>query len=557
MRDDCETSYAADSIVNLSAVADSATSIFAGWSGSCSGTANNCALTIDKAHDLTATFTLDLRNLNVKTTGAGNVTATGIDCGTGSDCDESYDHGTSVILTASPTSGHRLSGWGGACASSGTQPTCTTTLTTNSSVTATFVPIVRTLTVTTVGSGIVTASGINCGTDCQQGYNDGTSVTLTAAASGANVFVGWGGDCLSSDTKTTCTVTMTADRLVRATFGDGIPANVAFVTKQTYSANLGGLDGADQKCNLEASDAGLAGTYVAWLSTSKVNAIDRLGSATGWVRPDGKAITETPAELASGKMFHPIRIAADESDIGSVSVQTATSREGKLSALSDTCNDFTFGESTGEIRRVGIGDSNGMASAFTSFGTSDGCHVKRPLYCFGTDFKATVRPQTTPGRLAFVTTESFRPGGGIGIADALCQAQAINAGLSGRFLAALATIGANIASRFDTSKAPWVRVDGVAIAPTAADFFNGTLWDSAPNTSADGTQHFGNRGIWSGGTALNKAGDSTNTCNNWKSTEGDAPTGRSGFAAPDKFFRFFNFTGRCNATHLRLLCMQE
>jgi len=41
-----------------------------------------------------------------------------------------------------------------------------------------------------------------------------------------------------------------------------------FVTNDTFTADLGGANGADDKCNAAATTAGLTGTYKAWISTS-------------------------------------------------------------------------------------------------------------------------------------------------------------------------------------------------------------------------------------------------------------------------------------------------
>lgn len=66
------------------------------------------------------------------------------------------------------------------------------------------------------GSGTVTATGINCGSDCKQAYSSGSSVTLTASAASGSVFSGWsGGGCSGTGN---CTVTMSADTTVTATF---------------------------------------------------------------------------------------------------------------------------------------------------------------------------------------------------------------------------------------------------------------------------------------------------------------------------------------------------
>jgi Divergent InlB B-repeat domain len=60
--------------------------------------------------------------LSVSVTGLGRVTSqpAGIDCGAG--CSSSFDVGTTVTLTATPTAGQVFAGWDGACA--GTTSTC-------------------------------------------------------------------------------------------------------------------------------------------------------------------------------------------------------------------------------------------------------------------------------------------------------------------------------------------------------------------------------------------------------------------------------------------------
>lgn len=66
-----------------------------------------------------------------------------------------------------------------------------------------------------------------------------------------------------------------------------IDPNIVFVTSVTYNGNLGGFAGADQKCQTLATATGLPqNTDKAWLSTFSENAIDRLGSARGWVPVD-------------------------------------------------------------------------------------------------------------------------------------------------------------------------------------------------------------------------------------------------------------------------------
>jgi Divergent InlB B-repeat domain/Fibronectin type III domain len=71
------------------------------------------------------------------------------------------------------------------------------------------------------GGGVVTATGINCGTDCSELYASGTSVTLTAIPAGGSSFAGWSGTGWSGsgcpDTAG-CTMTISSNTAVTATF---------------------------------------------------------------------------------------------------------------------------------------------------------------------------------------------------------------------------------------------------------------------------------------------------------------------------------------------------
>ncbi len=216
---DCSEEFDHGSSVTLTATAN-ASSLFAGWTGACSGASATCTLDVVAARAVTATFTLRQFVLTVSRDGNGSGTVSsipaGIDCGT--DCTKVYDYGTSVTLTATPVAGSNFTSWSGACA--GSSATCTVSMDAAKSVTATFTLQRHTLEIVRAGTGdgsvTSTPNGIACGSDCSEDYDHGTVVTLTADPATGSVFSGWSGACSGSGTS--CTVSMTAARTATATF---------------------------------------------------------------------------------------------------------------------------------------------------------------------------------------------------------------------------------------------------------------------------------------------------------------------------------------------------
>ena len=209
---DCSETYELLTVVDLTAT-PGANSTFDGWSGDpdCS----NNSVYMDEDKTCTATFELVERSLSVSVVGSGSGTVTsspsGINCG--GDCQESYAHGTFVQLTATPASGSDFSGWSGDADCSNSSVTMDEDL----SCTATFTKR-WTLNVSRSGSGVgtVTSSpaGISCGNDCQQTYDQGTAVTLTATPGANSVFAGWSGDTDCTDN----VVSMSSDKTCNAIF---------------------------------------------------------------------------------------------------------------------------------------------------------------------------------------------------------------------------------------------------------------------------------------------------------------------------------------------------
>ncbi len=404
--------------------------------------------------------------------------------------------------------------------------------------------------------GVISAdAGISCGTTCSATYAYGAAVTLTATPDANQSFVGWSGAGCAG--KGRCSFTITSDTTAVATFS---PApNIVFVTSTTHNAALGGLAGADTLCKERAQAAGLSGTYQAWLSTSTVNAKDRLGTASGWVRPDGKPVLNHAGDIASNRFFYPVRLDESGTDVGNVWVWTATSSDGARVAYADstTCADFTTA-TPDPTRYVYSGLASSVGVEFTSRNLLN-CDSELHLYCFGTDRTAVVSvdPATT-GRHAFASLEAWSPGTGIASADALCQREASAANLPGTYKALLASAGASAASRFNANGTPWIRSDGIPLTSSASGFFSAAFWDAALNVTADGQKYLSGGLYWSGAGTMTTAGTNATTCSNWQSVTPTAVESVFGVQGESSALYFFGSThGDCASTGVGLVCLQE
>ena len=73
-----------------------------------------------------------------------------------------------------------------------------------------------------------------------------------------------------------------------------------FVTAAPAPGDFGGIDGGDVRCQSAATDAGLTGTYAAWLSDQTHDATARLLADAGPLRlGDGTLVAVTTGELTS------------------------------------------------------------------------------------------------------------------------------------------------------------------------------------------------------------------------------------------------------------------
>jgi len=236
-------------------------------------TASMCATT-----NAAGSYTLSVTKSG---SGTGTVTSSpaGISCG--ATCSASYASGTTVTLTAAPTAGSTFAGWSGACSGTGT---CTVTMNTSRSVTATFnLPPTTNYALTVAkagaGTGTVTSSpaGISCGATCSASYATGTAVTLTATAGSSSSFAGWT-NCDVLSLNGSCIMTVNANKTVTATFSGSttitLPVLAANCTEynsmdSTYANKV--IQSCDPSVGINSWENVWGGMADAWAGLAKFN----------------------------------------------------------------------------------------------------------------------------------------------------------------------------------------------------------------------------------------------------------------------------------------------
>ena len=214
--------YDAGSPVSLRAVAPDGWA-FVRWSGAVSGTANPVTVVMNGNKIATATFeqrTIPEYSLATNVNGQGTVAKT--------PSAASYASGTSVRLTAAPAAGWEFVGWSGAVGGSATPATLL--MDGNKIVTATFAQTASpqyNLAVARQGEGTVSLNPAG-GT-----YDEGTSVSLSAAPAAGWTFAGWVGAVNGS--RNPATVNMTGHKVVTASF---VRANIGPTANAGFNQNV-------------------------------------------------------------------------------------------------------------------------------------------------------------------------------------------------------------------------------------------------------------------------------------------------------------------------------
>jgi hypothetical protein len=181
---------------------------------------------------------------------------------------------------------------------------------------------------------------------------------------------------------TDATVDVTVDATADAS-SDAPPVTRAlvFITSQlTEGGKIGGHQKADALCNTLAGKVGLPGQFVAWLSDSSSNAIDRLGNAKGpWFLTDptrDAMVFANPIDLVSIPPRVGIKNTEDGGIQNDVIVWTGTTNAGTLKVSANaSCGDWVDGSLGGRCGQ------NVNTNGWTDIVDED-CVVPHAIYCF-------------------------------------------------------------------------------------------------------------------------------------------------------------------------------
>ena len=163
--------------------------------------------------------------------------------------------------------------------------------------------------------------------------------------------------------------------------GTAICARVVFATSVGYTGNLGGIAGADAKCQALADASTIARiqgrTFVAWVSTPGSPVTLRLTHGSlPYTRSDGAMIAATFTDLTDNSLQAPISFDENGGNRNNAGAWTGTSSSG-AGFSGQNCADWTsaaFGNK-GDTGNVG-GNGSGWSA-----GGSDDCTSTHSLYC--------------------------------------------------------------------------------------------------------------------------------------------------------------------------------
>jgi hypothetical protein len=212
----------------------------------------------------------------------------------------------------------------------------------DTSVTATFTRNQHTLTVgkSGTGSGTITGTGINCGTDCTEIYNYGSMIAIAAAPDADSVFTSWTG--CDSVTDNICNISITGDRTITATFHIeySLSVNIEGTGQGSVTSSPPGID-----CGPTCINTFLIGTNIRLTASSNAGSEFAYwsGNCTGREETCDLTMTDyievTAHFVPYGTKEYKLKVKKVKKNKGD---GTVTSNDGNI-ACGETCSNEYFG----------------------------------------------------------------------------------------------------------------------------------------------------------------------------------------------------------------------
>lgn len=213
-----------------------------------------------------------------------------------------------------------------------------------------------------------------------------TAATPTMDAAPADSGGGAGGDA------------SVADAISAPMIDAALPHKVIFVTSQAFTGNLGGVAGADVKCQSLAQAAKLTGTFKAWLGNSTTTADSRTTHATvPYTLVNGVVVANNYAGLISGHLLNGINVTElNTQSLGGTATECFFGGTGKFAWTNanpdgSIANTNAVNSCGSDWNDVGPSTAGGPFGVVGVIGQVDGswtvacasaeCETTAPLYC--------------------------------------------------------------------------------------------------------------------------------------------------------------------------------
>ena len=166
-----------------------------------------------------------------------------------------------------------------------------------------------------------------------------------------------------------------------------LPYSLIFVSSIGITGTIGGLAKADEHCQKLANDAGLFGTFRAWLGDSVSGPADRLyHSSTPYIRTDSVLVAKNWADLTDGTLSAPID-KTEKKGLGPMgpgncnggpAAHTNVKANGMLAKPLNSCMDWT--SALGIVRAGQLGPPGQLAGLWTD-ACEIPCSYEASIYC--------------------------------------------------------------------------------------------------------------------------------------------------------------------------------